>query len=197
MVIKFSKVGWFLAMFFLLILGFNQCEMLDNELENRKLKRAREALHLELNQLNDRNGNLMYQNKLLRLSQTELQVLIPGLKQEIEGLNIELKRTKQVSQTHFVVDTLFHTVLRDSTVQDSVKAKSVFYSDDYFHMQGLIIGDLATWKLSYQDTLVQVVFRGKRIRPWLWIFSRRQLMQRIQLKNPQAQIHYSEIIQIK
>jgi hypothetical protein len=54
-----------------------------------------------------------------------------------------------------------------------------------------------TWKLSYQDTLVQVVFRGKRIHPWLWIFSRRQLMQRIQLKNPQAQIHYSEIIQIK
>jgi uncharacterized small protein (DUF1192 family) len=125
MVIKFSKVGWFLAMFFLLILGFNQCEMLDNELENRKLKRAREALHLELNQLNDRNGNLMYQNKLLRLSQTELQVLIPGLKQEIGRLNIELKRTKQVSQTHFVVDTTFsHGVKGFHRAGFPVKAKS-------------------------------------------------------------------------
>ena len=197
MVIKFSKIGWFLAVFFLLILGFNQCEMLDYELENKKLKRAKADLHLELNQLNDRNGNLMYQNKLLRLSNVELEVLLPGLKQEIERLNIELKRTQEVSRTHFVVDTIFHTVLRDSIVQDSLLAQSVYYNDHYFKLQGLILGDAASWKLSYEDTLVQVVFRGKRIHPWLWILSRRQLMQRIQLKNPQAQIHYSEIIQIK
>ena len=98
--------------------------------------------------------------------------------------------------TGFNVHTPATVLLRDSVIYDTVQVRVFDYQDGFFAVQGKAIGNRQHLELSYQDTLVQVVYRGERERPWLWIFSPRKLMQRVSLKNPNAHIHYTQQIEI-
>ena len=46
------------------------------------------------------------------------------------------------------------------------------------------------------DSLIQVVYRGKRKQPWLWLFSPRPLEQLIYNKNPNSKISYQKTIKL-
>jgi hypothetical protein len=59
------------------------------------------------------------------------------------------------------------------------------------------LGDSQRLQIHSTDTLTQVVFKGERIRPWLWVFSPRKLQQRVSVSNPNATIKYSQFIQIQ
>ena len=119
------------------------------------------------------------------------------LANEIKQLGVKISRAESVSTTSFEVETPATVILRDSIIFDTIPVKHFNYDDGFFEIQGTAIGNQQQLNLAYRDTLVQVVYRGEREIPWLWIFSPRKLMQRVSLKNPNAQIEYTQHIEIE
>lgn len=163
---------------------------------NRVL-RANDLLSSEVTSVVEINGRIVSQNQVLELKNKELKALIPGLHQEIEFLKVKPSRTESVSSTAFTAQTQIKTLLRDSTIFDTVEVKQFTYADEFYQIEGYAVSDTQHLNITYQDTLIQTVYRGKRKKPWLWFFSPRQLEQRVALKNPNASIDYSQIIHIK
>lgn len=157
---------------------------------------ANEQLSAKYSNVLDINGRIVGQNQVLELKNAELEKLIPQLHQEIKFLQVKPHRAQSVSSTAFTTETRIQTVLRDSTVFDTVAVKQFSYQDEFYRIEGFSVNDTQHLNITYQDTLIQTVYRGKRKKPWLWIFSPRQLEQRVALKNPDATINYSLHIQI-
>lgn len=180
-----------------LILSFSLWRLWTAEKDNyQRIFMAREALSQEITTLRLENGQLASENQVLELKSKELTALLPELAAEVRGLNVRLGRAQSVSTTGFNVHTPAKVLLRDSVIYDTVQVRVFDYQDGFFAVQGKAIGNRQHLELSYQDTLVQVVYRGERERPWLWIFSPRKLMQRVSLKNPNAHIYYTQQIEI-
>lgn len=158
---------------------------------------ATESMHQSLATLRAQNGQLIAQNQVLTLKSKELASALPGIAAEIRNLDIRIDRAQSVSTTGFTIQTPATVALRDSVIYDTVHVRLFDYQDGFFKVKGTALGDQQHLELSYQDTLVQVVYRGARERPWLWFFSPRKLMQRVSLKNPNARIHYNQTISIE
>jgi len=72
------------------------------------------------------------------------------------------------------------------------------YPQFFIGMQAEVQADTAQIKIQSTDTIIQVVSRtGPRLRPYLWIFSPRTLVQTIQSRNPSNKIIYLQTIKIK
>jgi len=180
-----------------LILSFSLWRLWTAEKDNyQRVFKAGEALGQEITTLRLENGQLASENQVLQLKSKELAALLPELAAEVRGLNVRLGKAQSVSATGFTVQTPATVLLRDSVIYDTVQVRVFDYQDGFFAVQGKAIDNKQYLELSYQDTLVQVVYRGERERPWLWIFSPRKLMQRVSLKNPNAHIHYTKQIEI-
>lgn len=157
---------------------------------------ANEQLNTQYSNVLDINGRIVVQNQVLKLKNQELEALVPGLHKEIKALQVNPSRVESVSASSFSSHTSVQTVLRDSTVFDTVPVKQFSYTDEFYRIHGFSVNDTQHLSITYQDTLIQTVYRGKRKKPWLWIFSPRQLEQRVALNNPNATINYSQHIQI-
>lgn len=155
-----------------------------------------EQLNAKLSNVLDINGRIVSQNQVLELKNQELEALVPELHKEIKTLQVKPSRVESVSASSFSSHTSVQTVLRNSTVFDTVPVKQFSYTDEFYCINGFSVNDTQHLNITYQDTLIQAVYRGKRKKPWLWIFSPRQLEQRVALKNPDATINYSQHIQI-
>lgn len=180
-----------------LILSFSFWRLWTVEKDNyQRIFKAGEAQGQEITTLRLENGQLASENQVLHLKSKELAALLPKLAAEVRGLNVRLGKAQSVSATGFTVQTPATVLLRDSVIFDTVQVRVFDYQDGFFTVQGKAMGNRQHLELSYQDTLVQVVYRGERERPWLWIFSPRKLMQRVSLKNPNAHIHCTQQIEI-
>ena len=155
-----------------------------------------EQLNAKLSNVQIVNGRFVSHNQVLELKNQELEKLIPKLHEEIKSLQVKPSRVESVSASSFSSHTSVQTVLRDSTVFDTVAVKQFSYEDEFYQIEGFAVNDTQHLNITYQDTLIQTVYRGKRKKPWLWIFSPRHLEQRVALKNPDATINYSQHIQI-
>ena len=183
---------------FALILSFSFWRLWRAERDGyRRVFQASESLYQELDTLRADNGQLVAQNQVLTLKGNELAAMLPGLAKEIRELGVRLNQAAAVSTTAFSVNTPATVLLRDSVIYDTVHVQLFDYQDGFFTVKGKSIGNQQYLDLGYRDTLVQVVYRGPRERPWLWIFSPRKLMQRVSLKNPNANIHYTQTISIE
>ncbi len=162
----------------------------------QRLFQSLELRNQELATLRLENGRLATQIQVLSLKRDEFVALFPDLADEIRRLKVRLAKAQSINTTGFAVTTPATVFLRDSILFDTIQKSYFDYDDGFFSVRGKSIGNQQHLELSYHDTLVQVVYWGERERPWLWIFSRRKLMQRVSLKNPNASITYSEYIQI-
>mgnify|MGYP000671018678 CR=1 FL=1 len=127
----------------------------------------------------------------------ELKELFPVQAKSVTDMGVKLNRATQVSNTVIETQKNIITVVRDSIFHDTVRVKVFSYKDQWYQISG--IGNDKTQQLSIfsTDTLTQVVFKGERIKPWLWIFSPRKLQQRVSVSNPNSTIKYSNLIQIQ
>lgn len=193
-VIAFLGIG----LAFALILSFSFWRLWSSQRKDyQRLFTATESMHQSLAILRAQNGQLIAQNQVLTLKSKELASALPGIAAEIRNLDIRIDRAQSVSTTGFTIQTPATVTLRDSVIYDTVHVRLFDYQDGFFNVKGTALGDQQHLELSYQDTLVQVVYRGARERPWLWFFSPRKLMQRVSLKNPNARIHYNQTISIE
>ena len=137
------------------------------------------------------------QNSLIAMKLEELSILYPSLQSEIENLKVKPQRVVQIQGTHTESEKVITTLLRDSVIMDTVQIRVFDYEDGYYTVKGQSWGDTQRVEVKSRDTLVQVVYKGRRERPVLWIFSPRKLEQRLVLKNPNARIVYNKNIQIQ
>lgn len=162
----------------------------------KRLLRNIESSHQDLEIYKTQNGQLAYTNEVLVYKVQELKKAVPKVIQELENLKVKPKHAKQYVETSVVYDTIITTQIRDSIIQDTVHIRTFNYSDLWVQIQGKAQGNTQEIALQITDTIIQVVYAGKRLKPWLWFFSPRQLEQVITSKNPNSTIIYNTTIEI-
>ena len=170
--------------------------------QSETLERSTRSLLYSLRTAELQRDSLAAQNELLVLSRAQATALLPALEADIRRLGVRLSRVQQYTAAGMAVQQQLQLPLRDTVIYDSVRydtvAVRVFrYADDYLQLWGMATDSLQRLDFSYRDTLIQVVYRGERRRPWLWILSRRRLEQRLRLKNGRAELDYAQTIKIE
>lgn len=165
--------------------------------ENNRLSLNIQTLAGEISFVKTQNGKLAAQTDLLLLRTNELKTLFPKEAKRISDLGVNVSKATQVSTTVVETQKNIITLIRDSIVNDTIHVKVFEYKDQWYQISGIAKGDSQRLKIHSTDTLTQVVFKGERIHPWLWVFSPRKLQQRVSVSNPNATIKYSQLIQIQ
>ena len=167
------------------------------ELEAARMSSNMEAITASLDYVRTQNGTLAAQTNVLLLRTNELKTLFPVQVKTLRDMGIKLNRATQLSTTVIETQKNIVTVLRDSIIRDTIRVKVFTYADKWYQIKGVNQGDSQRLQIQTTDTLTQVVFKGEREKPWLWIFSPRKLQQRVSVSNPNATIKYSSLIQIQ
>ena len=165
--------------------------------DNKRLSANVKALGAELVLVKTKSGKLAAQTDLLVLQTSELKKLFPKEVKQIESLGVGVSKTTQFTTTVVETKTNVITTLRDSLILDTIKVRVFDYRDQWYQIQGISEKDTQRLVIKSTDTLTQVVYRGERLKPWLWVFSPRKIQQRISVSNPNATIKYSQSIQIQ
>jgi hypothetical protein len=155
-----------------------------------------ETLNVSIDYVRTQNGQLAAQTDVLLLRTGELKALFPAQVKTVTDMGIKLNRATQLSTTVIETQKQIVTTLRDSVVHDTIHVKVFEYVDKWYQINGFSKGNTQQLIIHSTDTLTQVVFKGEREKPWLWIFSPRRLQQRVSVSNPNSTIRYSSIIQI-
>ena len=167
------------------------------ELEAGRMTSNLQTLTSSLDFVRTQNGTLAAQTNVLLLRTNELKTLFPVQAKTVRDMGIKLNRATQLSTTVIETQKNIVTVLRDSIIRDTIHVKVFQYADKWYQIKGVNQGDSQSLQIQTTDTLTQVVFKGEREKPWLWIFSPRKLQQRVSVSNPNATIKYSSLIQIQ
>lgn len=165
--------------------------------DNKRLAVNMQSLTAELKYVKTQNGNLAAQTDVLLLRTSELKALFPKEAKAIKDMGVKVSSATQVSSTVVETQKNIVTVVRDSVIHDTIRVKVFDYKDQWYQISGINQGDVQRLQIHTTDTLTQVVYKGERIHPWLWIFSKRKLQQRVSVSNPNATIKYSQFIQIQ
>ena len=165
--------------------------------DNIRLSSNMKTLGAELVLVKTKSGKLAAQTDLLVLQTSEFKKLFPKEVKQIESLGVGVSKTTQFTTTVVETKTNVITTLRDSLILDTIKVRVFDYRDQWYQIQGISEKDTQRLVIKSTDTLTQVVYRGERIKPWLWVFSPRKIQQRVSVSNPNATIKYSQTIQIQ
>lgn len=186
-----------LLFFFVCFVGFEYAKMYYKEKREReRITESFKASEQRLTYYRTRNGQLAATGQALQLRYNEIQQIFPKVLDEIRNLDIKPKHVTEYSETVVKQEKEIVTKLRDSLIRDTIHARIFNYQDSFYTVKGIAVGDSQKVNISSLDSLIQVVYKGKRIHPWLWIFSRRKLEQVITAKNPNSTILYNKTIQI-
>ena len=142
-----------------------------------------------------KQGELAAQNSVLEYTISELQKTEQKQIRELSNLGISPRHVSQISTTASAMEYEFSATQYDTLISDSI-ARAFFMSDRWIQMRGVQQGDTQHISVQIVDTIVQVVYRGKRKKPYLWVFSPRTLQQVIYSKNPHTTIVYNKTIKI-
>ena len=165
-------------------------------IENARMTANVQTISAAIEYVRTQNGKLAAQTDVLLLRTGELKGLFPAQVKTVTDMEIKLNRATQLSTTVIETQKNIITVVRDSIVRDTVRVKVFSYKDQWYQINGLSQGNTQQLIIHSTDTLTQVVFKGEREKPWLWIFSPRRLQQRVSVSNPNSTIRYSQFIQI-
>ena len=171
-------------------------QLIKSKKEFTRLHGSFVASNSELIHFKTLNGKQAAKIQVLQLRNTELAAIYPEILDEIRNLKIKTRMVNHYSETVIHQQKEVVTQLKDSVVFDTLIERNFHYSDAYYSVQGKVQQDSIRFNINSTDSLVQVVYRGKRRRPWLWFFSGRELEQAIYSKNPNSTIIYSKTISI-
>lgn len=144
-----------------------------------------------------RNGNLVAKNNALQLKYAELKNIYPDIIAEIRNLNISPGHVEHFSETVIHQQKNIITTIHDSLIYDTIPMRVFNYKDEFYTVNGIAIADTQRVHIESRDSIIQVVYKGDRRKPLLWILSRRKLQQVVSCKNPNSKVEYSRFIEIK
>lgn len=195
MVSSSLRVGLIFLLGSALILMAKKISVLSED--NNRLKNNLASYRERITELQSEDGSPMYQTDALEFRLRELSLLYPRLLDEIRNLKVKPRRVESISENGMESHIRIKAGIKDCVTKDSVKVREFSYQDEWYSVNGFATSDTQFLNISSTDTLLQVVFRGERERPWLWIFSPRKLTQRIKLSNPNSRIVYSQTIKVQ
>ena len=163
--------------------------------EKSRLENAMIDAGKQIQYYKTKNGQLAAKNNALLLRYNEVKNIYPGIIEEIKNLDIKPRNVEHYTETVVQQEKQIITKIRDSLIRDTIHAKVFDYQDSFYTIKGIAVGDTQQVHIESRDSLIQVVYRGKRYKPWLWIFSRRRIQQSILCKNPNAKVVYSRDIE--
>jgi hypothetical protein len=182
---------------FICFVGFEYAKMYYHEKREReRVTESFKASEQTLTYYRTQNGKMAAQNQTLQLRYNEVKQIFPKVMDEIRNLDVKPSRVTQYAETVVKSEKEIITRLKDSIIHDTIRARVFNYKDSFYTVRGIAVGDTQKVQICSIDSLIQVVYKGKRFRPWLWIFSRRKIEQVISCKNPNNKILYNKTIQI-
>ena len=161
-----------------------------------RLEQTNEGLTKKFSYYEAKNGILAAKTQVLQYTISEYKKIYPEGLKELNNLRIKPKRLVQISEVATKTENFITAKWNDSIIKDSTKIYFFEYTDNWISASGITDKDSVSITLNSIDTLVQVVYWGKRRNPYLWFFSPRKLEQIILCKNPRSKIYYDRIIQI-
>ena len=189
--------SYILVLFLIMAIAVGFAIKLDKEQKTTKrLTENIETQNSKLDYYDSENGFLIAKSQVLQYSNSELEATNQSLESELQDLKIKAKRVTDYSKTATQTNYTITTKLRDSITQDSSSASVFSFNNNWISIRGIAQGDTQTLAIRSIDTLVQVVYKGKRRKPYLWFFSSRLLEQVIYSKNPNTLIVYNKTIHI-
>ncbi|MBI5539807.1 MAG: hypothetical protein HY951_07095 [Bacteroidia bacterium] len=162
--------------------------------EKNRLEGSWKAANQQIIYFKAKNGNLAAKNDELQLKYKELKDIYPKIISEIKNLKVNPRRVEHFSETVVHQQKDIVTTLKDSLIYDTIPVRVFSYSDEFYTVNGIAIADTQKVHVESRDSIIQVVYKGERYKPWLWIFSRRKLQQVVSCKNPNSKIEYSRSI---
>lgn len=193
-----NNLTWLGIVLLFAMISFITGRMYKAEHDNRiRLEQSFIAANQDVQYYKSRNGELVAKVDVLQLKYNELKEIYPEIIAEIRNLKIRPSRVDQYSETVIHTQKDIVTTLRDSIIYDTIPVKVFNYSDEFYTISGIAVNDTQRVHIESRDSLIQVVYKGERIKPWLWIFSKRKLQQVVSCKNPNCKIEYTKIINIK
>lgn len=191
LLVKFTIAVIFTALFLFFMISY-----FDRHQETERLSHTLEQTVQQLKQVETRSGQMAAENEVMHLRLKELTLLYPQLVTEIRNLKVNPRRTGQISAAGFRAEKNISVPLTDSLLADSARMKIFSFHNEWYDVRGQASDTIQHLQFRYQDTLIHVIYQGKRYRPWLWVLSPRRLRQRVLLKNPDGRIGYAEAIKI-
>ncbi len=164
--------------------------------DKSRLERSWSASKQEVIYYKAKNGDLAAKNDVLQLKYSELKDIYPEIISELKNLKVNPKRVEHFSETVIQQEKDIVTMLKDSLIYDTVPARIFNYQDEFYTIKGIATGDSQRVHIESRDSLIQVVFKGERYKPWWWIFSKRKLQQVVSCKNPGNRVEYSRFIEV-
>lgn len=132
----------------------------------------------------------------LTLTKREMKEREADLLNQVEKLNIKVRRLNAVLETHSEAKAEIITILKDSVINDTTVLKCLKYNDNYFSIDACIHKDTLQGSLRYTDTLIQVLHRIPR-KFWFIRWGTKAVKQDAYFANPNAVINYSRYIELK
>lgn len=192
---QLQKIVFLLLLLIVAIVLWNSNQRL--ELETSRMSSNLQTLTASIEYVRTQNGKLAAQTDVLLLHTNELKTLFPIEVKSITDMGVKIGRATQLSKTVIESQKNIVTLVRDSIIHDTIHVKVFSYQDQWYQVAAISDNKSQRLQILTTDTLTQVVFKGEREKPWLWIFSPRKLQQRVSVSNPNATIKYSSLIQIQ
>lgn len=188
------------GLFLLYLAAANVISSIRNQKEVKRLLTNQNTLTDSLTFYKDQAGKEAARVKTLEYTVAEFRQVMPEVVKELKNLKVKPSRVESFSTAGITQEKKIVVINRDTNIiinQVVRPVKSFTYSDPWYKISGLILEDSSSLKIQSADTIVQVVSWGPRKKPWLLFFSRRELVQTIQSKNPFNHIVFSRYIQVK
>lgn len=164
--------------------------------DKQRLLKDYQAANTTLYYYKTKNGELAAKSNVLQLKYNEAVQVYPKILDEIKNLDIKPRLVTNYSETVVKQEKQIIARVKDSVILDTVKIRTFTYHDRFYDVQGKERNDTLNLQINSKDSIIQVIYKGKRYKPWAWIFSKRRLEQVITSKNPSNHIIYNQTINI-
>jgi|GEM_PF-2926645 len=186
----------FLLIFFVSAIGSFRLYLKQLE-ETRRVNGNFQSAMKSLTYYKTKAGNQAARADVLQLRYDELRNTYPEIVKSIKDLQLKVSKAEIYSETHVNTELRIKTQIRDSLIYDTIKVRAFGYVDTWNHVTGYILDDSINMNIRHTDSIIQVISKSERYRPWLWILSKRKLQQSITASDPNSTIKYSRTIQLK
>lgn len=161
---------------------------------SNKLDRFRTNYEASLTELEQHNKETV---KAYNVTVSELKEYY---KKEADAIrkdfDVKLRNAIQYQNVNTITTNEIHTILKDSTINDSIKIGVLDYSDEWSDFHLLKIKDSITLKYTVRDSLEILLHKEKR-NVWEWLsFKKQTVLSTVKSKNPNTKITYNRVIEI-
>lgn len=165
--------------------------------ESNRLGSNQHALLGEVTRYKTNDSLNAASTEMLRLHSSEIEEQRDDLRNEVESLNIKLKRVKSISNSAIVSSYPVEVRVTDTfylSRTDTIRC--INYQGKWVTLRGCIENRQFNGNISTIDTIVQVVHRVPK-QFWFIRYGTKAIRQDVKSKNPHSSIAYTEYIQLE